>query len=377
MGYFQSEQAGKVLNVPVSIAATGRNGGIPMLEFYKRKQIRSLLILEDAFAEAMAWHPIARELAEGMSQRAVPVLYGRFNGSPEQFKTADGSVNRLEDLEDQRRGYLLLIFTDGKGIDRHTGTFALEALGRWPMVAWMELREPAWWDETSALPTRYGIPIYPATPAGLMQAVSRFLTEQSSQKDFSDDAANRQGLPLHTETKLDAYVEQLLGDALLWAQDCAMLQPMSLGLADALRRRFHPHLPPERMDRLLALPGTTQNISGAHFSNEILKVLRNSFLQRRDEHEQEEVLKFILEKIQQAKPHENDSPAHLAWEAVKERVRLELEPDDNLERLAQLAKTKLGDSISAGLENYGFPGEPDKIPLHHRPRKNFSIALKA
>ena len=38
----------------------------------------------------------------------------------------------------------------------------------------------------------------------------------------------------------DVYVEQLLGDAFPWAQTCALFQPVSLGLADALRRKFIP-----------------------------------------------------------------------------------------------------------------------------------------
>ena len=375
MGYFQSEQAGKALNVPASIEATVREGGVPALEFYKRKQIRSLLILEDVAAEPIKWNPIAGELAEGMIQRGVPVLYGRFTGSPEQFKTPDGSVHRLEDLEDGRRGYLLLIFTDGPGLYRRESTFALEALRRWPMVAWMELREPCFWDETAALPTRYRIPIYPATPAGTVKAVRRFLTERSAEPDFSADAIHGGDRPSQAGTNLDAYLEQLLGDALLWAQDCAMLQPVSPGLADAVRREFHEHLPPERIERLYALPGTRHNVSGIRFSDEVLKVLREGFVVRRNEGEQEKVLRFLLKKVEEAEQAEaeKDSMAHLAWEAIKERVRLELERDYDAARLAQLAKTPLGASISANLEKFGLPGQRDKIPLRIKPRNKNAL----
>ena len=178
-----------------SIEATGRNGGVPALKFYNRKQIRSLLILEDTLAEPRAWNPIAGELAEGMAQRGVPVVHGRFTNTPNAFKTPDGAAYELEDLEDRRRGLLVLIFTDGKGIDRETGAFALEALTHWPMVAWMELREPRHWDETSTLPTHYGFPLYPATPDGLLQAVSRFLSERGSLDDFSSVAARWAEMP--------------------------------------------------------------------------------------------------------------------------------------------------------------------------------------
>ncbi|MBI1925884.1 formylglycine-generating enzyme family protein [Candidatus Poribacteria bacterium] len=373
MGYFQSEDVGRTLNVAASIEATVRQGGMTTLEFHKRKQIRSLLILEDSLARPTTWNPIAEELADGMTRHGVPVLYGRFAGTPEQFKTPDGSLHRLEDLEDNRRGYLLLIFTDGKGFHRRQSVFALEALARWPMMAWMELREPRFWDEASALPTRYGIPIYPATPSGTVEAVRRFLTEQAAAADFSAEAIHGEGIPSRAGIQMDAYVEKLLGDALLWAQDCAMLQPMSQGLADDLRRKFHSHLPPERIERLYALPGTLYNVSGIRFSNEVLKILRRGFSIRRDADEQRRVLETILEQIDEAEPEPLDSMAHLAWEAVKERVRLDLDADNDLSRLGQLAKSPLGNSISASLENFGFPDDPDKIPLRVKPRNKDAL----
>jgi hypothetical protein len=100
MGYFQSEESGRTLNVEASIEATLRSGGIPTLEFYSRARIRSLLVLEDAYAEATTWNPVARELAEGMARRGVPVTYGRFDGCPDRFRTEDGSMVHLVDLED-------------------------------------------------------------------------------------------------------------------------------------------------------------------------------------------------------------------------------------------------------------------------------------
>ncbi|MCI0526705.1 MAG: hypothetical protein L0Y56_04535, partial [Nitrospira sp.] len=270
LGYFQSEQPGQELDVLASVKATGRSAGIPNLVFHKRKQIRTVLILEDAFAEALVWNPIAQELAEGLNLRGIPVLYGKFRGSPEQFWTADGAVFQLEDLEDHRRGYLVLIFSDGKGFYPRRDTFVLEALARWPMVAWMELREPCFWDESTVLPIRYGLPIYPATRDGLLRAMGRFLTERGLQEDFSKEAINWRGIPAYTGTNLLAYVEQVLGNALLWAQACAMIQPVNLGLADALRQRFHADLPPERIERLFALPGPTHSVSGLQFSNPVL-----------------------------------------------------------------------------------------------------------
>ncbi|MEZ4866215.1 MAG: hypothetical protein R3C14_33165 [Caldilineaceae bacterium] len=281
IGYFQSNESGHRLNVTASIQHTMRRGGTPALEFYRRQQLRALLILEDALAEALAWNPLAQELAAGMARLGVPVTYGRFYGAPTQFQTPDGARHRLEDLEDQRHGYLLLLFTDGKTFQRDEQRFVLEALTHWPMIAWLDLREPRAWDASAMLPLSYGIPLYPATADGLLQAVRSFLSEQWGAGGYARNSQLWPGLLSQAGSRSDAHVEQRLGDALLWAQDCAMLQPVTPGLADGLRREFHSHLPAERLERLYTLPGTQANISGLRFSHEVLRVLRNGFLTRR------------------------------------------------------------------------------------------------
>ena len=129
------------------------------------------------------------------------------------------------------------------------------------------------------------------------------------------------------------------------------LQPVSLGLADALRRQFWANLPPERIDRLFALPSTSYDASGLRFSNPVLAILRSGFVIRFKDKKQEAVLQFILEKIVETEPEATDSPAHLAWEWTRERVRLELHPDRAARQLIELDKTPLRDCIRAEMEN--------------------------
>jgi formylglycine-generating enzyme required for sulfatase activity/uncharacterized protein with von Willebrand factor type A (vWA) domain len=382
LGYFQSEQVGNVLDVPASIRATADRGGFPALLFHRRKQVRSVLILEDTYAEALIWNPIARELAQGLARRGVPVVYGRFQSVPDRFHDLENSrIVYLDDLEDQRRGYLLLVFSDGKGLRYQQDRFTLEALTHWPMVAWMELREPRAWDESSALLAYIGLSVYPASSGGLLQIMRRFMTEQGSRNLLSNNPVTWRGMPAREPSiPLAVHVERLLGDALLWAQDCAMmLPPLSLGLADALRRKFHPQLPPERMERLYTLPGTTWNTSGLQFSQRVLAVLRRGFATRRTEAEQQAVLEFLLRQIQRAKPEDEHSPAHLAWEWRRERVRLELEPDLAVQRLARFAQGPLREAIRADLYRVVLPdkqdADPDAIPLRLKPRTQLGVKL--
>ncbi|MDM8543712.1 SUMF1/EgtB/PvdO family nonheme iron enzyme [Desulfococcaceae bacterium HSG9] len=363
MGYFQSRQPGRMLNVPASIKATLKQGGIPACTFYRRQQIRTLLILEDVYAEALDWNTIAAELANGMIRCGVPVLYGKFRGSPETFKTPDGSVYHLDDLEDHRRGILMLIFTDGKSFQRGQNIFALESISRWPMVAWMELRAKKFLDESVSLPIRNKIPLCPATKDGILQAIRRFLTEQGTREQGTDASIQDNRLPDLADTTLDVWAAHLLGDALPWAQDCAMIQPITPGLADELRMRFHPHLAPEQIECLYALPNTTQTDSGLRFSDDVLKVLREGFLTCRTDDEPKDVLKFILNRVEKAEPDEpKDSLAYLSWEAVRERVRLELGQGDG-RRFGELMHSPLGKTLGDSLSNHGFPDEQEKIPI--------------
>lgn len=264
MGYFQSELTGRNVDVESSVKATVRNSGIPAIMFSRRKQVRSLLVLEDNFAQASEWNTIAAELVSGMSRRGIPVIHGRYDRSPEKFRTEDGTVWHLEDLEDQRSGFLMLIFAETRGANTRNLRFAMERIARWHFKAWMDYSTELVRDDFAKHLDTLGIPIFSACSDGIFQAVRQFLTEQGSGRDMPETESQ----PMLTEIpdRPDVYAEYLLKDALLWAMDCAMIQPIPIALADSLRKRFHPHLPPERMARLFSLPDTVNTPSGLRFS---------------------------------------------------------------------------------------------------------------
>ena len=380
MGYFQTRWHGRNLDVPASINATLQQGGLPDLVFQRRHEVRSLLILEDRYAEATEWNHIPEELALGMRRRGIPVIYGTFAGDPDTFTTDDGSSYHLEDFEDERRGILLLLFTDGKGFYGEDQGFALEALARWPMAAWMELRDIRFWDESTALSTQYKLPIYPATETGLMQVLHRFLTERGTMADYSFDAANWQPNPILTDANLTTYLQEFLGDAYLWAADCAMIQPITPALAQRLRETFHNQIPPSRIERLWSLPFTRNNVSGMRFHSKVLQVLRNSFMARREELAQGDVISFIFGHIEMAEPAlPSNNLAHMAWETVKERFKLEFDRENDLKRLEELASTPLRQMVLNSLDGYGF--SPEAIPYRVEPKKltalyRYTVRLK-
>ncbi|MCP4696701.1 MAG: hypothetical protein GY862_07620, partial [Gammaproteobacteria bacterium] len=193
--------------------------------------------------------------------------------------------------------------------------------------------------------------------------------------DFQRTELTVRALPPGMGDNHAAYIEALLGDALPWAQCCAMLQPISLGLADALRRAFFSDLPAERIERLYRLPGNTETANGLNFSQKALAILRTGFQVRLDDPLQKAVLRFLLDELRKVKPDDEQSPAFLAWEWRLQRVNLELNPDVALQRLIQLSKTPLGAGILVELESVLIPsvnGEiasnPKLIPLWLRPK---------
>ena len=382
LSYFQSREPSKMLNLRASVEATARHSGLPQLIFRKRTELRTVYVLEDLFAEALAWNPISQELAEGLTNRGIHVTYGKFEGSPAGFRMDDGHVVLLQDLDDDRDDYLVLMFSDGKGLHPRRDAFILEELRHWPFVAWMELREPRFWDESTFFVAQYGLPIYPASASGLFNALQRFLTEQGAEREANLNSNEWQGVPVNTGTNQAVYVESLLGDALLWAQACAMIQPITLALADALRLTFQPHLPFQRIERLFYLPGTTNSVSGLRFSVPVLAILRSGFTCRWDQQKQKQVLDFLLQRIGELEPDRKDSLAHFSWRYVKARVYLEAEPDAALEEISKLEQTPLGNTIRSDLKNVVLAGEPlnepgsvhiTRVPLRRKPNKRRTL----
>ncbi len=378
LGYFRSEQPSHHLNVPASIEATGRKSGIPTPVYYRRKQLRSVVVLEDQYSAALAWNPIATELAHGLSQRGVPVLFGRFRGSPQRFSTLDGTSYNLEDFEDERQGYLMLVFSDGKGLRSHEDAFVLEALARWPQVAWMELREPRAWDDSTTGVARAGLPVYPATRDGLLQVMSRFASEHGEALASVRESLDWRGLPPYQGTSKDAlaaYVETLLGDALPWAQACALLQSFSLGIADAVRRQFCPTLPPERLERFFQLPGVTHGENTLQFPLPVREVLWRGFYIRWTKEQQLAIVDCLLAQLERAKPDQAEdgkgaSFAQLQWQWTYEQVRLATAPERALAGISALAQTPFAQSIRAEMGNFTVA---DQVPPDTH-RMSLSIA---
>jgi len=372
MGYFSSEQAGKKLDVTASIHATLKQGGIAVCCFFSRKRVRTLLILLDEQADAAGWSPIATELAQGMTRHAVPVIFGRYRGNPNRFVDQDGQQQHIADLEDQRHGLLVLMFSDGLSFHRQQVQRTLEQLSHWPMVAWMDLRLPQYQREGVKLAAKLHLPHYNADAAGILHALGRFLAETGADRS---QPAPAESIPGMADIELDCWLEMQLGTALLWLADCSKIEPITPALAQRLREQFHPHLKPEQIELLHRLPGTTRSRAGLRFSHDVRCALGFIWLKRRSEAEQKAVLQFLLQQVEVAKPEVSaKSLEMLGWELIRQKLLLELGEGGDLKRLGELMQSELKQTLADQLQAFALPDEKGqwaegKIPLRIRPEQ--------
>lgn len=382
ISYFTTDERSKKPDVPKSIEATC-DKGLPTITYQRKRRLRSLIILEDIYSETSEWNFAASELSVDLARRGISVIHGNFRGNLEEIYLTGGQYIALEDLEEYKNGSIIMIFSDTKRLYNYKDSFALDYLSTWKAVVWMEPREPKFWDHSTTYVTSKGIPLYPASKQGIEKAFSRFMSEEGGQRDYSDyDQTGRMSL---RQTADPSYVINLLGDTLGWARDCSLIQPLPLGLADALRREYHSHLPVSRLERLFMLPGTTRSVEGLCFSFPVLSILKNGFCSIRTKEEQKKVITFILQKIDEAKPvvsKEKITMQEISWRYVRARVKMEVDPDEALKELALLYRYPIKKTIGVQLKRFTFWEKEKKdytkksIPLCTKPKRKESVIMK-
>ncbi len=340
LGFYRTELAGRQLDIPPTLRAALRGDDPGRIFFQPRLATRQVLILEDALAHRDFRSPLVEELARGFEATGVTVRRGRFRHVVDRWRNERGAVVELDDLENQREGLVALVFTDGSSFTQPAGRTSLECLAAWPRVAWMDLREPRSRIAAADLPRAVGLPLFSATPEGLLAAFTSFLV-QGRRVDESADVAALVPSAVEQQLGRELYLEAMLDDAFLWAADCSVFQPCSYALAERLRRRFHADLPRIALQRLLQLPGVQRDAVGIRFDLQTVAVLQTAWQTRHSEARQDEVLRYVDELLREARPVDapEGSLAHLTWAAGVERVRLGWDADNDFSDLEQILQT--------------------------------------
>ena len=182
------------------------------------KKVREVLILVQEGHTADLVYQLPEELCEGMQRRGIAASIARFGTIPNTLFTSDQSQLELEDLEDARDGYIVLVFGNASFIDPEMDRFTLEDLRNWPSIGWFETRPEERWDEYTAIVHKY-LEIFPATREGVASFLGKISAERGESLELPDFQDN-----------VFVSLEHHLGEALRWATACALYQPMPLGM---------------------------------------------------------------------------------------------------------------------------------------------------
>ena len=334
-----------------------------------------VLILEDHAATATAWNSCARELVKGLAARGVAVEYARFHTTPGVVRGRNGTLYHWRELAKQREGVPLFIFSDSQGTYGARGARMLLELRAHPRLVWLELREARAWDAATVRVVQHDVPLYPASAPGIMAAFRYLLGNHGRLPDYRKNLPYWQALSSAVPQRgLAVQVSRLLGNAETWAQACAMLPPpLSLALAQRLRREFYPRLEEDCIGRLWALPGVRCEGRGLYLPARVLALLRSGFAVQ-DMHLQEAVLDFLEQCIRRAEPDPQNRRAHLAWRWYFARLQLERKPDAALAAIRALtAEPALKVDIRQEMKQRILPLKPgagtgERVPLRLKPQ---------
>lgn len=279
------------IDVAASIERTVRAGGLAEVMHPERARVVSVLLLEDAWSTGRLWNPIAAELAEGLDRRGVVSrrmpFFGTFAGrGPGE---ADATFTEALDLIEDMSPVIVFVVTDGAHVrGRHVRH--LRVLRERAPTLWLDHRDASLWDDVLSVPMTADVPVVEASARGLIAA----LMALSQDEPASATERPRDAPPFHADPVRRAMAR--LGPARAWAEDCALIQPIGAGLAEAIRARFHPQVDPLCFGRMTSLEGASVGAAGLVFPPFVEKRLAEGF-RRRDPVKRREVAKTVGDAV--------------------------------------------------------------------------------
>jgi hypothetical protein len=280
-GYRPGEPDRARLDARRTIAARTRGEDPATIYFVPRRELPTVLLLIDVSSEARFWNTLPREFADALTARGVALDRIEFPGS---FFSRNGGQwlprPQLEFVEGAIAvpGWTVTVMFAEAHRLAERDVFLLRRVIENGPVLFLELRDPALWDEPQLAIEDIGAIVSPATGSNLRDGLAAL---------FAPDRVVDIGIHAIAPAALDEAdgtqdtLEQRLGDALDWAGECALIQPVSFALAEQLRAR-HPKLAgtPLAFSRLAALPGSFVGPEGLRFEARTRRALLGKFAAR-------------------------------------------------------------------------------------------------
>ena len=143
---FVSEDETRAIDVDETTAATARAGGLPTIRFEHATYPREVWLWRDEMVQDPTVDRVLTELERSLSRAGLPVRVGTFTDTPALILWREGQEFSTLVLEGHRQSALVVILTDGYGmqlaaaseLEKNTLVNMLRAFGEWPRLTFVD-----------------------------------------------------------------------------------------------------------------------------------------------------------------------------------------------------------------------------------------------
>jgi formylglycine-generating enzyme required for sulfatase activity len=143
---FVSEDETRAIDVDETSAATARAGGLSTIRFARAVYAREVWLWRDEMMQDPTIERVLTELERSLSRAGLPVRFGTFTDTPVLIRWREGQEFSTLSLEGHRQSALVVILTDGYGmqlaaaseLEKSTLVHMLRAFGEWPRLTFVD-----------------------------------------------------------------------------------------------------------------------------------------------------------------------------------------------------------------------------------------------
>ncbi len=146
---FLSDEVTRRLDVPATVRAIARSGGLPHIHFERARYHRNVWLWVDELCEDPAAARMAAEIASTLRGAGLPVACASFRGIADNLVMDDGDTFPVRELEEFRHGAVVAVLTDGAAMaDYYPNQSArihtmVRNLAHWPRLAVVDFAAPS------------------------------------------------------------------------------------------------------------------------------------------------------------------------------------------------------------------------------------------
>ncbi len=150
IGRFVADEPGPRLDLPATVAATARQGGMLTVRYQRASYQREVWLWVDEAADDSAIVRLADEIETTLKLHGLTVERATFRGIPDRLMTPEGMVFAPHEIDERRELALVAVLTDGRALrrqyavdDRRARIDALlRSLSHWPQLAFVDFSAP-------------------------------------------------------------------------------------------------------------------------------------------------------------------------------------------------------------------------------------------